>query len=209
MTAREALQHEWIAGKDASSHNGVLDWLKSYQYDTKLQEILVNAILNEMDAEKQMLLAQELLTMNREQSQADGRVFVDYLLLHSQIDTLPRRTNKEYQQPMNEISDYTETIPQNKSQTYFDGISWDNLNGIDVDDVLDEIEAKEQELGVDIEGGRISIGRFRAIMDKADKKYDVNRIVEDLNDGTGYIVLKDIATYTNKIYTMTAVFVHE
>eukprot|EP00486_Rosalina_sp_Unknown_P008219 CAMPEP_0201592920 /NCGR_PEP_ID=MMETSP0190_2-20130828/190671_1 /ASSEMBLY_ACC=CAM_ASM_000263 /TAXON_ID=37353 /ORGANISM="Rosalina sp." /LENGTH=197 /DNA_ID=CAMNT_0048051885 /DNA_START=958 /DNA_END=1551 /DNA_ORIENTATION=+ len=163
--------------------------------------------------------------------------------------------------------------------THFDGMDWDILEGIDVDNVLDEVEKKENELelgspvpikpdisktnetgtvnyvisiendaglsvpfseidddedefmsddefdnqynklhknysttsstvsgSVDIEGRRISIGRFRAIMDKSDKKYDVDHIVEDLNDGTGHIALKDIATYTKKIRTMTNVF---
>ena len=263
---------------------------------------MVNAILTEMEEDDAKILSHGLLTMNREESQVDGNTVVDYLLLHSAIDNVHHQDKQWQQQRINEVRDYAQSrktlpIPQNESDTHFDDMDWDILDGIDVDVVLDEVDKKEQELGSPVDGGinvyipskisktpsittktnengtvvyainitdnsgqsipyseidddeeeflsdeefedqysklhknyslksdattstgassidiekrRISIGRFRAIMDKSEKKYDVDQVVEDLNDGTGHIALKDIATYHKKIQTMTNVFDHQ
>ena len=301
LSATEALKHEWIAGLSASTehlHNDVLDSLKQYHYNNKLQNILINAILTEMEQEEQEILSKGLITMNRQESQVDGTSVVDYLLLHSAIDELPIHSNKEWQaKRMADIRDFTKSqktlsLPKNENSTHFDGMDWDILEGIDVDTVLAEVDKKEKELGtpytpneselepkcsktintnetgtvklknninseqdsesdsesdfadeekqdfvsdeeipkiakinenysmrsdrtfsagsanesVDLIGRRISISRFRAIMDKSNKKYDVDNIVDDLNDGTGHIALKDIAKYNKRIETMSNIF---
>eukprot|EP01084_Bolivina_argentea_P169157 293268_1 len=55
---------------------------------------------------------------------------------------------------------------------------------------------------VDFQRKRISIGKFRAIMQKSEKQYPVDEIVNDLHDGTGYIPIQNIATYTKRVKTV-------
>eukprot|EP01084_Bolivina_argentea_P094463 169817_1 len=52
---------------------------------------------------------------------------------------------------------------------------------------------------------RISVQRFRDIMKKSNKKYDIDDIVKGLDDGTGHIPLNKIASYTKRIKTMANV----
>ena len=48
----------------------------------------------------------------------------------------------------------------------------------------------------------ISTAKFKKIMNKSHKKYDVDRIVNDLDNGDGQIALKDISGYRERIQTI-------
>ena len=48
---------------------------------------------------------------------------------------------------------------------------------------------------------RISVQRFRAIMEKSAKQYNVDEIVNDLEDETGHIALRNIALYDRTLQT--------
>ena len=51
----------------------------------------------------------------------------------------------------------------------------------------------------EIEQHKISEARFRGIMAKADKNYDVEAIIASLSDGTGHIPLNQINLYTKSV----------
>ena len=55
---------------------------------------------------------------------------------------------------------------------------------------------------VDVKRRKISVSRFRAIMKKSTKQYDVEEIVYDLQDEEGQISLNDIATYHKRVSTL-------
>ena len=50
---------------------------------------------------------------------------------------------------------------------------------------------------------RISVGRFRAIMEQADKKYNVDDIVMELADEDDFIPLTSIRGFTKRMETIT------
>ena len=285
----EALLHPWINGEAASKKNlskQVMNCMRKYNYNNKLQDILVNALLSELDHEQEEVLIHGLLTMNKEKSNVDSNSVVDYLLLHSAIDQIPMHSNPEWKNKrISEIQQHHKqrasilNIPPSKVSVsgdsggsmdlIFEDMDWDSLGGINVDDVLDAVDKKERELGIieeekealfksknatsismasdiddeefmddeefqtqydklhknystrsdatvssgassiDIENRRISVGRFRAIMDKADKKYDVDDLVNNLNDGTGHISLDAISSYHRRIDTEKNLFAHQ
>ena len=87
MSADEALEHKWIAGDAASTSNLIcpsnctyVASLKQYQYGNKLQRILVDAIISEMDCDERELMNEGLLNMQRNQSEVKGDNVVDYLV---------------------------------------------------------------------------------------------------------------------------------
>ena len=54
----------------------------------------------------------------------------------------------------------------------------------------------------EVELRRISEARFRGIMSKAAKKYDIEEIIENLRDGTGHIPLNRIPLYTKAVKSL-------
>ncbi len=60
---------------------------------------------------------------------------------------------------------------------------------------------------IDLSSQSISISKFRAIMDKSNKKYDVEQVINDISDGNGQIPLNRISTYTKRIDTKVNLFV--
>ena len=88
LTAKEALRHEWIAGTAASTGDLDVDHLQSlkrYRHHNKLKDILVNAVLSEMELEDQEVLSQGLQALNRQMSDMNEDVVVDYLLLSDSV----------------------------------------------------------------------------------------------------------------------------
>ena len=300
MNVEQALKHPWINGSASTTEHlsaEFLQSLKRYNYGNKLQNILVNAILTEIEQEEQEILNQGILSINRQATEMDSNTVVDYLLLHSNVADLPQN-RKRFNRKLNICMDYSafSTIlpsPIPPSPITPDGVSgfdddldWDCLGGLDVDDILDEVDKKEKELELNgyksnsnkfikqnspqsnapspqinkglgsysmgmlddadteedeedefqeytvehnhrvsrlsmydytskseatapdffsMEKSRsrsISVSKFRAIMDKADKKYDVEEIVNDLNNGFGRISLDGIATYHKRVDTV-------
>eukprot|EP00485_Elphidium_margaritaceum_P001745 CAMPEP_0202694468 /NCGR_PEP_ID=MMETSP1385-20130828/8324_1 /ASSEMBLY_ACC=CAM_ASM_000861 /TAXON_ID=933848 /ORGANISM="Elphidium margaritaceum" /LENGTH=732 /DNA_ID=CAMNT_0049350321 /DNA_START=25 /DNA_END=2223 /DNA_ORIENTATION=- len=302
LSASEAMEHEWISG-GASVHDlssEVMESLRGYNYNNKLQGILVNAVLTEMETEEQEILNEGLMNLNRQTSLMDTDAVVDYLLLHSSIDELPHH-NKQWQadrvaeikyhalgvpimkgahedfneQEIDDVLDEMDKLyddqtfmpmqcaidnvmiksPPSKVQTGSpahtalvpldlddddEAINLDDMDFLDLDLGIDDDEDDEDEKemnqeahsrsgtgsmrpsfrkiasadlpslspnlsatkSVDFAKRRISIGRFRAIMGKADKNYDVETLVDELNDGTGHITLTDIASYSKRVETL-------
>ena len=56
---------------------------------------------------------------------------------------------------------------------------------------------------VDMVHRRISVDRFKMILNRSSQKCDIQQIVNDLDvDGTGQIALDDISSYDKKIKTV-------
>ena len=266
LSASEALKHEWISGGKASTHclaTDVLQNLTKFNFDNKLQYVLVNCILSELEGDDKQVLSKGLLSLNRETSVMDNASVVEYLLLHSTID---EDAVVKYHSSHKLLNLSPAVLSPAIHDTRCDSLynyNWDCID-IDVDKILDEVEQKEKELeaadggddtikihdededdiievsdlkilnpvspleisdkdslgdisdteinrfrandSVDFVNKRISTGRFRAIMSKADKQYNVEDIVHDLDDGTGHIPLSNISSFHKNMSTVRNIF---
>ncbi len=130
LSAADALKQPWICGGVASTDNLAIEVLKSlkrYHYNNKLQEILVNAVLSEMDVSEQELLSLGLMDMNRNTSNMNDNKVVEYLLLHASIQQIPKHSNKNWQQKrISEIK-----LFQYKSLKNVDGFDDDGMVAMD------------------------------------------------------------------------------
>ena len=213
LNAEEALKHPWlrVAASDGQLSDDYLSCLKKYKYSNELQNILMRAMLKNIQCDQRKILNDGLLAMNRKVSQMNGDSVVDYLLLNCNQS-------------------------QRVSSHFDSGFDWDNLGGLDVDGILDEIEEETREIGDDedivdidnesedilpklrnnysfvnsqnssvssysmtIEKSRsISVDRFKYILKRASKQYDIDSIVDDLNLD-GQIAFDDISSYNKTI----------
>eukprot|EP00485_Elphidium_margaritaceum_P001610 CAMPEP_0202689094 /NCGR_PEP_ID=MMETSP1385-20130828/4437_1 /ASSEMBLY_ACC=CAM_ASM_000861 /TAXON_ID=933848 /ORGANISM="Elphidium margaritaceum" /LENGTH=633 /DNA_ID=CAMNT_0049344181 /DNA_START=36 /DNA_END=1937 /DNA_ORIENTATION=+ len=253
LSAADALKHEWICCDSASTANlsgDYLSSLKKFNYGNKLQRVLVNAILSEMDDDEQSMVENGILTLNNEQSNMDGNSICDYLLLYSPVEELPHhkeRMDSNLTYAMSQHEDATGTFAivdddggEDDATAHLDNFTYlDNFVN-DMDDILQEIDmdindddddkqtkipkntqrAKslspiadddddglpstmllQKSASVDLVDKRISVSRFHAIMDRSQKKYAVDEIVNDLAED-GFISLDDIQHYQKDVDTM-------
>merc|ERR1712045_179488 len=114
-----------IAGAAAASTenlaNDVMEGLRKYHYNNKLQDILVNAILSEMDNTEQEILSQGIMTLNRQVSNMNSDSVVDYLLLHSSIHEFP-------------------VINQDLQQQNDDDVHCECGDNLDIDFILNDVD---------------------------------------------------------------------
>jgi len=245
MSSTEALQHEWIAGNTASTRslaNDCLESLRRYQYNNKLQSILVNAILSEMNAEDQRILTKDFTNLNRKRSHMHKDAVVDFLLLYSPVKELDNHEDGWTFQRMASLRGLIE-MDSNP-----DLLDWSAEEGHAICDALAELEdlkelrlkdldsmslhspmsnvqspSPELQLSMpddnelqllnsssevfkvspqQISEKKITTGRFRAIMRQASKSYDVDKVVKELDDGSGFIYLGDIPEFGSPIRTL-------
>jgi len=151
LSAKDALRHEWIAGSAASNKELDVDHLQSlkrYRHQNKLKDILVNAVLEEMELEDQQVLSEGLQQLNRQTSNMNEDVVVDYLLLHSRIDELPLHNKKWQKRRIREVQKFSQTKPtihEIEEDTSNMSDLFGGLTSADVDDVLRSAEQIESE----------------------------------------------------------------
>jgi len=234
LTAEQALQHPWISGDTASDQHFSSDYLRSlskYHFSNKLQHILVNTILSEIDADQQAALCKDIISLNQQQSTMSGNYIVDHLLLHSSVSEvqLHQKRISEIGAKLHLKLDCISTLIscQEEDEEEEEEVDWDQLETMDVDNILQQVEQKEIELEGQVQDEdayaskstisycsspvtpedavcrQISVERFRAIMRKSSKQYDVEDIVSDLQDGNGYISLSNINSYHKQIQTVS------
>merc|ERR1719242_310761 len=113
LSANDALQHEWIHGNTASDSNlktisqSYVACLRAYHGGNKLQHILVNAILNELNDEEQQILEDGLLDMQRNKTSCDPHHIVDYMVLNSLIQDVPSRDEEWKKKRVDDVARYS------------------------------------------------------------------------------------------------------
>ena len=209
-----------------------LNSLKKYKYGNKLQKILVTAILDDAELDEQKSLNQGVLELNRRRSQMDVNQVVNYLLLNSankepeqQLTKLKliqqlsekveqrRKQNSHFDPDMNwdsldglDVDLILDQIEESEKQNEVEQI--EHLSTDISDDKVPpfyDMCSIDSTLSVDSFGGKspsISVAKFKRVLSSSSKKYNVEKIVDDLHNGDGQIVLDDISTYHINVETM-------
>merc|ERR1712154_447798 len=134
MDTDSALKHEWISTKgkalDAYFGDSHLNQINAFSTANKLQKILINSVLSEMDQKEKKTLLTALRDVNMN---GNGRInendIINYVLMHDQLNKGTNTNLNVYGICSNkEDNEHSEVL----------NISQKDLDKIDVDGMLDE-----------------------------------------------------------------------
>eukprot|EP00485_Elphidium_margaritaceum_P016065 CAMPEP_0202728460 /NCGR_PEP_ID=MMETSP1385-20130828/185637_1 /ASSEMBLY_ACC=CAM_ASM_000861 /TAXON_ID=933848 /ORGANISM="Elphidium margaritaceum" /LENGTH=623 /DNA_ID=CAMNT_0049394709 /DNA_START=25 /DNA_END=1897 /DNA_ORIENTATION=- len=180
MSVGEALQHEWIFGQDALSSINFGEHhcsrIRLLLQANKLEKVLLDAILSDMDTKEQPQLLQGLVRNDSDTSAEHD--MINYILCHGNI---PQELDDNCSGKRTKQAEVCASVQ----------MSVDEKKDIDENDLPETSIAS-----------KISIERFEQIMHHAAKEYDVSSLVKQLEPTeSGFILLRRISGFHGLLHS--------
>jgi len=219
MSAKQALSHEFIVDYEVKANDkNILDrikqFLRDFNYNNKLHQILVNACLEEIDDTEKNVIMEAFHHIDLEKKgNIDESDICRYLVLNSAVNKKYSKSSdaeKHAKHIFNVIEKTSNvgTIGITKSIPIYDFVqdisTTSNKNESSNQSKDDELKNESDgsgddlQLTVDLDEVTIPVNTFKGVMSKSPKKYRVDDIVKELDpENTGFISFQSISKFKN------------